>query len=393
MGDSSNEHVVYVGPFYYPDGGAAARRILGNVQTLQVLGYVVTVASGQMDEVNHQADTVNDVEVVSLNERTAEYMPRLLKHMAYLTMGKKTIAWLDSLETKPVAVILYSGYSPYLIHLLLWSRRNNVRLIFDAVEWYDPGSILGWASPYQLNIEFAMRCLLPRLHGVISISDYLNAYYLKKNSLSVNVPPTLDVLNTECRVDEVNCQRTLELVYSGSPGRKDLLNNILEAVFILNAEGTRVHITVAGVSESEGLLYSSVRARLNTVFSECITFIGLVSHQSSLALLRAADFSVLLRNDARYSRAGFPTKFVESMASGTPVIANITSDLHRHLHEAKTGFICNGPSPEDLVDSVKRALAQSNGERLDMRSRCRKLAEECFDFRKYTTHLAKLIKP
>jgi len=128
-----------------------------------------------------------------LNERTAEHLPRFLKHLAYLTIGRRTIAWLDSLEQKPDAIVLYSGYSPYLFHLLAWARRHNVRLVFDAVEWYDPDSLLGWLSPYQLNIELAMRFLLPRVGHVISISDYLHRYYLERGCQSVVVPPTLDV--------------------------------------------------------------------------------------------------------------------------------------------------------------------------------------------------------
>ena len=52
-----------------------------------------------------------------------------------------------------------------------------------------------------------------------------------------------------------------------------------------------------------------------------------------------ADFTVRLRPNKRYANAGFPTKVGESMACGTPVIANITSDLGKYIIDGKIKYI------------------------------------------------------
>lgn len=384
--------IVYVGPFSFPNGGAAARRVLGIAKSMQAAGFEVKVASGQMGNAGPSPEWFEGIEVFSLNERTAEHLPRLLKHLAYLTMGRKTLAWLDSLEHKPHTVVLYSGYSPYLFHLLPWTRRHGVRLVFDAVEWYDPASPMGWLSPYQLNIELAMRLLLPHAGHVISISDYLHRYYIGRGCRSVVVPPTLDVSTTPIRTEGRDPLRPLELVYAGSPGRKDLLDNILEAVLRLRSAGHKLHLSVAGIQAEEAGRYASVRSRQGDEVSRGVDFVGMLSHGASMDLVRKADFSLLLRNDARYSRAGFPTKFVESLAVGTPVIANLTSDLHRYLRDGDTGFTCAGPAPENLEAALTRALAMTPEQHAAMRARCRAQATEAFDYRAFIEPLSKFLQ-
>ena len=55
------------------------------------------------------------------------------------------------------------------------------------------------------------------------------------------------------------------------------------------------------------------------------------------------QFDVLLRySDLRYTKAGFPTKVVESLASATPVITNITSDLEMYLKDGENSVISEG---------------------------------------------------
>lgn len=359
---------------------------------MQAAGFEVKVASGQMGKAGLNSEWFEDIEVFSLHERTAEHLPRALKRMAYATMGSRTIDWLDSLERKPHSVVLYSGYSPYLLRLLPWARRHGVRLVFDAVEWYDPDSFVGWLSPYQLNIELAMRFLLPRTGHVISISDYLHRYYVEYGCQSVVVPPTLDVSSIPARTQGRDIQRPLELVYAGSPGKKDLLDDIVEAVLRLRQRGHKLHLSVAGIRVEDAERYAAVRSRTVAEVSAGVNFLGVISHDASMSLVRQADFSLLLRHEARYSRAGFPTKFVESFAVGTPVIGNLTSDLHRYLKEGDTGFICTGPTPEDLEVALIRALDITPGQHAEMRARCRTVAAESFDYRAFVEPLSQLLQ-
>ncbi|KZY61229.1 hypothetical protein A3735_11080 [Oleiphilus sp. HI0061] len=371
--------VIYVGPFAFPNGGAAARRILGISKSLQANGYKVKVASGQQPREEASSFDYEGIEVHSLNERTAEAYPKLLKYLAYLTIGKKTLVWLDVLDEKPDAIILYSGYSPYFLKLLPWCRRNNVPLIFDAVEWYDPPSRLhGILNPYYWNIELAMHVLSPKCGNIIAISRYLDEYYQSKGCNTVRVPPTLDTSSTEARLKSCESEK-ISLSYTGSPGHKDFLDNVLEALLQLDQNGEKFLLHIAGITNAQLLTFPALQKRGLQRIPECLKCYGVVPQAQAIDIVRNADFSVLLRPNKRYANAGFPTKFVESFSVGTPVIANHTSDLAEYLKDEQTGIVCADESVDSMLSGLTRIM-RLNGNQLNvMRSNARGVAESSFD--------------
>ena len=208
-GQGGRPWVAYVGPFPYPGGAAASRRVLGVAESLSLAGFDVVIASGAGDSPQDAGKLVGQGERIAwchLPERVAEHWPRPLRRFRYALMGGRTVEWLASQSTLPAAVILYSGYTPYLQRLLPWCRRNRVRLLFDAVEWYEPEHASGYlTSPYQWNIEWAMRRLLPRTDGVIAISKYLADYYRGRG-----VPVTaVGVAQLDARVHRHHVRRHL----------------------------------------------------------------------------------------------------------------------------------------------------------------------------------------
>jgi glycosyltransferase involved in cell wall biosynthesis len=108
--------------------------------------------------------------------------------------------------------------------------------------------------------------------------------------------------------------------------------------------------------------------------------------------LRQADFSVLLREPRRFAQAGFPTKVPESMAVGTPLICNVTSDLGRHLRDGVNGIVAGDHEPASFADALRRALALSPAERLAMRAASRAEAERAFDFRVHADPLRRFLE-
>lgn len=371
--------IIYVGPFLFPNGGAAARRILGISKTLQALDYNIMIGTGQCEIDAPLSNEYEGIEVYSLNERVAENYPGLLKYLRYLFIGKKTISWLNSLNEKPYAIILYSGYSPYFLRLLPWCKRNNIPLVFDAVEWYDPPNLIkGMLNPYYWNIELAMRFLSAKSKNIITISKYLQHFYQNKGCQTTRIPPTLDMATVSARLD-ANKSSVITLGYTGSPGHKDLLNNVLSALLDIDEDGLKFILNIAGITKGQLLDYPALKSKNIKVLPACIECYGVVSHSKALEIIRNADFSVLLRPNKRYAKAGFPTKFVESLAVGTPIIANYTSDLADYLIDSKTGIVCKSEHKESLKSSLERIEYLSHSQLQSMRIEARTMAETYFD--------------
>lgn len=382
----NRQTIIYVGDFSFPNGGAAARRILGNAMAIQEAGYKIIVGSGQM-HVNNSVNLLNykEIEVYSLKERVADHLPRIMKDLIYLRMGKRTIEWLGHLPQKPAAIILYSGYSPYLLRLLPWCRKNKIPLIVDHPEWYEAScKLIMFFSMYYWNIELAMRLLSVRAGNIISISSYLDLYYRSKSCKSLMIPPTLDTLEIFPSPNFI-FGRSIKLAYTGTPGSKDLLNNILEAVVCLDSQGQRFILSLAGVQKDDLLQYPALAKRGYTTLPQCIRTKGIVPHSEAIDIVKESDFSVLLRKQNRVSIAGFPTKVVESMAVGTPVICNLTGDLSNYIHDGIEGVVCNGYRVEDLQFALERAHRLTKRERIEMRENARRQAKKSFDYRNYIT--------
>ena len=109
-----------------------------------------------------------------------------------------------------------------------------------------------------------------------------------------------------------------------SPGKKDLLDNLIEAVAQCPFS---IMLKIIGITEEQFLkLYSSV----DIIDNSRIDFMGRISHEATLNEVLDADYTCFFRERNRVSMAGFPTKFVESITAKTPVITNSTSDLEKY---------------------------------------------------------------
>lgn len=383
----SNKFVLYIAPFNFPNGGAAARRIYGNCQSLKSAGYDVAVASGQIGEYK---TTYDGIDVYSYNERIFEALPRHLKHLFYFNAGSKVIQFLEKLNIKPSSIILYSGYSPYLLRLRAWCNKHNVSLIFDAVEWYDPPNLFAkFFSPYYLNIEFAMRFLLPKCDGLIVISRYLENYYRAGKPRLALIPPTLDISSIMPRLDGDKSE-FVKVCYAGSIGiKKDFLADIIQAIYQINESGANVQLHIAGLSFSD-LQNKGFLQGLNLIkVKHIIHAYGMLSHNDSLELVKSSDFSIVFRPPFRNVQAGFPTKFVESMSLGTPVIGNYFSDLESYLVDGFNGIVCD----DYTIASLKSALLRSSKlkDLNTLRKNARLTAEKHFDCLKYSSQLENLL--
>lgn len=386
--------VAYVGSYSFPNGGAAARRILGNALSLRDAGCEVTITSAQIAEGGQKKATPVDSQyegfrVISLGERTAEKYPKILKYLLYFNMGARTIKWLDSLEHKPDVVILYSGYSPYMMRLIPWCKKQGIKFVFDAVEWYEPKNfVVGLLSPYQLNIELALRYYSRKTDSVIAISRYLQKHYDTQDCNTLRIPPTLDTKKIEPNLSPSAESDVLVVSYTGTPGNKDLFNTYLEAVLRIHEQGKKIVFRFAGVTVEQLFMYSAlVQRNIKSVLPRVLDCRGITSHEEAIAITKTSDFSLLLRRRERYAQAGFPTKIVESLAMGTPVIINITSDLGDYVQDGIEGLVCDDYTPESLVQTLKRAMALFRAEKTQMRKAARSQAELSFDCYRYSDSL------
>jgi len=388
MSDKSNSlRVAYVGPFAFPADDARAQRVNGVALALQHLGCDVLIGTGGSDGIARQRFDVQKLSfsITALNEYP-QSIGRLAKLIRIFTWGENTLSWLSNLVPQPDVVLLYGGGTAYVRKILPWCRERRVPLLVDVVEWYQPSHMPGgWLGPFHWDHELALRFYYPRAGGIIAISRYLERYFSSRGCRTLRMPPTLDVKNSPARLTVE--KGPITLVYAGFPGKKDLVGNVISALLQIDPEGKRLRFIIAGPNKEDILRLPQLAAFKSSGLPSCIKAVGLLSHQQVVQLVRDSDFVPLLRPPLRYAQAGFPTKVPESLASGTPVICNLTSDLGDYIHDGVEGIVCADSSIDAFATALERALALTSQQRTEMRKAAREQAERSFDYRAYADSL------
>lgn len=381
---SAEPWIAYVGPFRFPWGQPGSRRVYGIAKSLVAAGRRVVVASGERSSGIEILEREGSGELwhVGTGEINGPGASRLRKSVRLLaTQGRRTVSWLDAQPTRPSHVIAYGAYAPFMGRLLRWCRREHVCLVADAVEWYEGShQPLGRWGPFNASTSLALRHLYPRCDGIIAISSYLDRYFAGRGVATMRIPPTLDVAAARTRNLECH-EEVVRLLYAGTPGKKDLLGAVIEAVRVVDTAGARVRLDILGVTPREAA--RMIRGDLPAG----VVVRGRVEQPCVVEAYMRSDFSVLLRAPLRYAHAGFPTKVVESLAAGVPVICNLTSDVGEYVHDGIEGFHVSAPTPGALALAISRAVEATAARRAEMRRAARNAAQRHFDYRHYAERL------
>jgi glycosyltransferase involved in cell wall biosynthesis len=327
----------------------------------------------------------------SQNELRTGRLGAVARLWHYFQTGRNTVEWLKKQPKDSIdAVILYNGHSGYHGRLYEVVKERGIPLVVDRTEWYDPGSCVGGRfGLFRWDVEATLRHWAPKADGVIAISSYLENYFRSRGCAVLRVPPLVDLQEAKWPAQEKKQESgaELKLAFAGHAGKKDYLVNAVRGLGLIGDAAKSVRFVLMGPTRDELAANLGADATLLEKFKDRMEFVGRLPHSQALDRVAQCNFSILLRPDARYAQAGFPTKFVESMACGVPVLGNLTSDVGMYVRDGIEGLVVENCSPEAFAGGIKRALALSPDQRQAMRVHARSRAQESFDYRNWSVRL------
>lgn len=357
--------ILYVGGFVLPDGNAAAQRVMANAKLFSSIGYDVVF-------INYSKDVSEPRKTTYCGFECFEFP----KTERSLFSGFDVDCIENILEARQDIglVVAYNYLAPSLARLIKVCHRKKVLCIGDVTEWYRardaafPKSLLKY-----FDTTIRMRVLQPRMDGLIVISSYLKRYYGARVP-TVLLPPLVDMSEEKWMPPAPFFHDGIRLVYAGRPSKtKERLDLIAKAVVSL-PDTMRIQLDIVGVTSNE---FTQIYGY--SVEHDRVVFHGRVSHEKALAYVKQADYSVIVRDDNRVTRAGFPTKFVESISCGTPVICNDHSDLKAWIERGECGFIV---AEESLAGDIRHVLYEKT----------LSFKKEMFDFHRYIPQTKKFLE-
>ena len=204
------------------------------------------------------------------------------------------------------------------------------------------------------------------------------------------VPTILDIQNIDFSVHSVTTP--IKIVFSGNLGKgKEIIKPIAEAIQKLGDEAAQFSFVFYGPTEEQ--LRENIRDdKLFSRVAPHITIAGKVPQKKVYSKLSGADYTIFLREQRKSSDAGFPTKLAESMAVGTPVIANSTGSVGKYLKNEINGFLLEDATGDQMVNVLKKVAAVKDEEYKQMRMMSRMTAEKWFDYEVYVQKIKAFIE-
>lgn len=386
----NKKKMIYIANSSFPSNTAYATRIYYLCKIYQSLGYEITIIStGGEDGYISWLDK-DSMKIITFSPKVTSWRTNL-KNLMF--GGKRLKKILHTLfNEKPDVVIIGGGYTRLFRTTKNFCDKSSAKLIIEVCEWFNMSQFpLGCFSPFYWDNRIGLRILYKKSDGIIAISSYLQEYYKRFDKKTVRIPTILDSSYIKKINNDKFDNKKINIVYAGFIGKnKDALDVIIKALIQEPDLQKYIHLHIIGPSEQSIKKQLGMESLEYNNLNDSITVYGPLSRELSLEYVVKADFTILIRPQTLNANAGFPTKVAESMLQGTPVIANLTSDIGNYLRHLETGIVINGNTVNDVIDGLKKVTKLDTKSIQDMRIRCREVAKESFDYRMYVEKIREL---
>lgn len=350
--------LIVGGSLHYPDGMASADRAMQLALGFQACACDVSILSSRSGE-----------------RQTECYLSIPILQGA---LGP----WLR--ENRPDIVFCLSARHEFIRRLVRYKQRFAFTLVFDLVE--DPigkllhqpkhiGSLRFW---YQFPRDFLqsaklMRAVLRGCDCVAVISRELGKKLEKMGATREQMfyLPIVKHVNEEPACVGKAEYDPMRISYCGSMSpTKDGLRSILKAMKYLAVEfpSLRLHLYGKGYRRDLYLLKLYVRwYRLqNSVLIE-----GFVPKETLHAFLQRSLLLVTLKKVNRQNRYNFPTKIIDYLSAGRPMILPRIGEIPYYFRHCDNALLCsNRNSAECVRDSIRWVIEnQEAANRIGQRGR------------------------
>lgn len=367
--------------FALPDSCAAATRVMNIAKILINLGHDVDLLGVTYKKENCLIGKYDGISYIML--QALAYSGSQAWRRAR-DLDQQIQKYLEAREDAYHIIILSNVYFDHTKIFMRYASKNHARLIINEVEWYalNDERFRGIGGVVNLlKNRVALRWIHVRMKNILAISSLLDSYYEKHGCNTITIPTIVDIKEYDGL--EHSDHEKIHVAYAGSPAKKDYILNAVRALALLtDEERAKIEFHLYG-PELKQLQSLGLSADLLNICGDSLVCHGRIPYSEVKSKIVDADFTVLLRPNKRYANAGFPTKVGESMACGTPVIANHTSDLHKFIRDGETGIVVQDESAEACAIAFRKAILLTHSERIMMREMALKEAESSFNYLSY----------
>jgi glycosyltransferase involved in cell wall biosynthesis len=253
---------------------------------------------------------------------------------------------------------LFHAHDPDLLPYLQVLRLLGKRVIFDMHE-DTPKSILSkdWLPLSSRAVvarvyKYVERILLTGIPVVFAEDSYAVDYgWIKQSAVVRNYPILADVRAAARNVEE----EQLTLIYAGAISEARGSVTCIEAVAECRKRGLEVRLVLIGsltLSHREELMALVTSQQLQ----DWVTILGPVEPPVVWSSISRAQIGLALLHDEPNYVASIPTKILEYMTLGKPVVASNFQLYRQIVGVHNCGFCVDPTSLKDVADALERLV-------------------------------------
>ena len=262
---------------------------------------------------------------------------------------------------KKATFVIYYGVDPYVeLTLLLFSKMFKLKIYKEESEnpqlYFDKYRFL----PKWYMKFIYMRIVYKKYTGILVMTQILKKLFIT-NGIPENkiliVSQTVDIKRFEnCNLNFSITLPSDYIAYVGSlKQKKDGVLTLVKAFYDVSINFPKIHLVIAGEAshnEIEDLMEIINRLKLEGK----VHYIGSIKAIEIPTFFYFAKLLVSCRPYSLQSEYGFPTKVVEYLASGKPLVTTLTGELTTYLQDNVNAFIANDENHENISTKIIEVL-------------------------------------
>jgi glycosyltransferase involved in cell wall biosynthesis len=263
-------------------------------------------------------------------------------------------------------VYCYNLTVPPGICILLSARLIGAKAIVSLCDIDVPGETVPGRFYWKLDY-WLQRRMIPYFDGHVVASDAIAHDFLDgKPWLRLEGGVRKEILEQTVRkvasATESASGASFVVVAAGHLNETNGLPVLLEAFSLLRGEGYRLRIAGGGPLEAQVRAAAAADPR--------IEFLGVLSFQSVIEMYKSASVLINMRmTKTQHTRYFFPSKMMEYLASGAPVITTCTGHVEKEF--GNFVYLLKEETPQGLSQLIRQVAALDPEERRQTGERAR----------------------
>lgn len=352
-------YIIFGDLFTFPEGEASTNRVHTYAKGLTENGNKVHIICFKNDYLQESEGELNGIRFYRPFEQKVRNKNFFIRNWKKVMKFSRTASLVRKLsrEEKISAIIVYTGLTGTFLFSWILKKMTGSVLIQEISEhpmrYYQNGIFNRLVGKLKVTTEAKLS------DGILCISHFLMNFYVEKGvplHRLLLLPSTVDPSRFR-----IKSERPYPFPYVGYFGMlsfyRDNINILIEAFSEIKDKYPGLKLVIGGPN------YNNERDKIKELISELgiwerVELLDYMEREEVIKYMVNSEVLVMVRANDNKTKASFPSKLTEYLASGKPVISVNVGEISEYLKDGVHAFLVEPGNKEKLAEKLDLVLRQ-----------------------------------